>query len=91
MHEICPTFETEGTSTILSDQVTLHPELVEDTIEAIERELRAPHTIERLGVEQAGEAVQVTVSDTGEGDRMTGPKHKLGDGRELYYNIHLWG
>ena len=75
----------------MRDEVTLHPELVEDTIEAIKRDLKSPYTIELLEIEDAGEAVQVTVTDTGEGDRMTGPRHELGDGRELYHNIHLWG
>ena len=91
MYETCPAFEAESLSTIPHDEVTLHPELVEDTIEAIKSKLKAPYVIERLGIEEAGEAIQVTVTDTGPGDRMTGPRHKLGDGRELYANIHLWG
>ena len=91
MYETCPAFETESLPTMLRDEVTLHPELVKDTIEAIKRELRDPYTIQLLGIEEAGEAMQVTVADTGEGDRMTGPRHQLGDGRELYNNFHLWG
>ena len=90
-YETCPAFEPESVSTMLRDEVTLHPDLVEDTIKAIKRELKDPYTIERLEIEEAGEAMQVTVTDTGGGDRLTGPRHKLGDGRELYRNIHLWG
>ena len=100
VYENCPAFdpdEKEDVPRMLpampgrGDDVTLHPDLVEDTIEAIKRELKDPYTIERLEIEEAGEAIAVTVTDTGPGDRWTGPRHKLGDGRELYSNIHLWG
>ncbi len=100
MYETCPAFdpdEKEGVPVMHppmlghGDDVTLHPELVEDTIEAIKRELEDPYTIELLEIEEAGEAIAVTVSDTGPGDRLTRPRHKLGDGRELYSSIHLWG
>ena len=100
MYETCPAFdpaEKEGIPRMLpampgrGDDVTLHPKLVEDTIKAIKRKLKDPHTIKRLEIEEAGEAIAVTVTDTGPGDRWTGPRHKLEDGRELYWNIHLWG
>ena len=91
MYESCPSFKEEDSRIVGQDEVTLHPSLVEDTIEAIKRELRNPYTIERLEIAEAGEAIEVTVTDTGSGDRLTGPRHELRDGSELYYNIHLWG
>lgn len=99
-YETCPAFdpvEKEGVPVMhppslgTGDDVTLHPNLVEDTIEAIKRELKDPYTIERLEIEEAGEALAVTVTDIGPGDRLTGPRYELEDGRELYKNIHLWG
>lgn len=100
MYETCPSFDPEEKKGVprwnppmpgRGDDVTLHPDLVEDTIEAIKMELKDPYTIERLQIEEAGEAIAVTVTDTGPGDRWTLPRHKLPDGRELYRNIHLWG
>ena len=90
-YETCPSFDDADDRLAIEDEVTLHPDLVEDTIEAIERELKYPHTIERLEIEEAGVAIQVTVTDTGTGDRLHGPRHKLGNGSELYHHIHLWG
>ena len=91
-YETCPSFKKEeGDFVKMHDEVTLHPDLVEDTIEAIKRELKNPYTIERLEIEEAGEAIQVTVTDNGTGDRLTGPRHKLGDGSELYRSIRLRG
>ncbi len=74
-----------------SEDVTLHPELVEDTIELVKRALKGDGTIKELGIEEAGEAMQVTVTDTGGGVRMGGPTRKLGDGRELYHEVWLGG
>lgn len=90
-YKTCPSFVWEDDLSKVNDEVTLHPDLVEDTIEAIKRELKNPHIVELLEIEESGEAIQVTVTDTGTGDRWTGPRHELGDGSELYRNIHLWG
>ena len=88
----CPAFEdVDDDIPDMEDDVTLHTDLVEDTIEAIKRELGYTHTIKDLEIEGAGEAIEVSVTDFGIGDRMTGPRYELGDGRELYWNIHLWG
>ena len=98
-YETCPSFDPDEVETYVglwlprmpSEDVTLHPDLVGDTIEAIKRALKGPYTIKELEIEEAGEAIAVTVTDTGGGVRMGLPTHKLGDGRELYHHIRLWG
>lgn len=87
-YENCPAFDGLYA---YSDPVTLHPDLVEDTIRLVREAMMDSWVVAELGIRGKGEPLEVSVDNEGVGDGMHAPRYELPDGRQLYYNIHLWG